>query len=110
MNENKKSFDIALQGATTSGASVETNSKQTDYVNLNYYITKPGDEKPELTRQQYQKDKLYEAICQAREMLDADRQIGDIIKYLKSITGKENYGMTEIYALAYCYDFMDQIK
>ena len=59
---------------------------------------------------QYQKDTLYEAIRQAREMLDADRPIEDIIKYLKSITGKENYGMTEIYALAYCYDFIDQIK
>ena len=59
---------------------------------------------------QYQKDTLYEAIRQVKEMLDADRPIEDIIKYLKSITGKENYGMTEIYALAYCYDFIDQIK
>ena len=60
---------------------------------------------------QYQKDTLYEAICQVKEMLDIDnRPIEDIIKYLKSITGREDYAMTEIYALAYCYDFIDQIK
>lgn len=59
---------------------------------------------------QYQKDKLYEVVCQVKEMLGTDRPLEDIIKYLKSITGKENYGMSEIYALAYCYEFMEQIE
>ena len=58
---------------------------------------------------QYQKDTLYEAICQVKEMLETDRSITDIKQYLKSITGKERYGMSEIYALAYCYDFMESI-
>lgn len=58
---------------------------------------------------QYQKNKLYEAIYKVKEMLEADRPLEDIIKYLKSITGKENYGMTEIYALAYAYEFMESI-
>lgn len=59
---------------------------------------------------QYHKDTLYETVCQVKEMLDTDRSIEDIKQYLKSITGKERYGMSEIYALAYCYDFMEQIK
>ena len=58
---------------------------------------------------QYHKDTLYEAICQVKEMLETDRSITDIKQYLKSITGKERYGMSEIYALAYCYDFMESI-
>ncbi len=58
---------------------------------------------------QYQKDKLYETVCQVKEMLETDRQINDIKQYLKSITGKDHQ-MSEIYALAYCYEFMDQIK
>ena len=59
---------------------------------------------------QYHKDTLYETVCQVKEMLDTDRSITDIKQYLKSITGKESYGMSEIYALAYCYEFMEQIK
>lgn len=39
-----KSFDITTNGATV--ASTNSESK-TDYVNLNCYVTKPGDEKPE---------------------------------------------------------------
>lgn len=58
---------------------------------------------------QYHKDTLYEVVCQVKEMLDTDRPITDIKQYLKSITGKESYGMSEIYALAYCYDFMESI-
>ena len=58
---------------------------------------------------QYQKDMLYETVCQVKEMLETDRSITDIKQYLKSITGKERYGMSEIYALAYCYDFMESI-
>ena len=58
---------------------------------------------------QYQKDTLYEVVCQVKEMLETDRPIEDIKQYLKSITGKERYGMSEIYALAYCYDFMESI-
>lgn len=58
---------------------------------------------------QYHKDTLYEVVCQVKEMLDTDRPIEDIKKYLKSITGKESCGMSEIYALAYCYDFMESI-
>ena len=57
---------------------------------------------------QYQKDKLYEAICQVKEMLETDRSITDIKQYLKSITGKDHQ-MSEIYALAYAYDFMESI-
>lgn len=59
---------------------------------------------------QYHKDTLYEAICQVKEMLETDRSITDIKQYLKSITGKESYGMSEIYALVYCYEFMESIK
>ena len=59
---------------------------------------------------QYHKDTLYEVVCQVKEMLETDRSITDIKQYLKSITGKESYGMSEIYALAYCYEFMEQIK
>ena len=59
---------------------------------------------------QYHKDTLYEVVCQVKEMLDTDRPTEDIKKYLKSITGKESYGIYEIYALAYCYDFMESIK
>ena len=59
---------------------------------------------------QYHKDTLYEVVCQVKEMLETDRSITDIKQYLKSITGKESYGMSEIYALAYCYDFMESIK
>lgn len=58
---------------------------------------------------QYHKDTLYEAICQVKEMLETDRSITDIKQYLKSITGK-NHEMSEIYALVYCYEFMEQIK
>ena len=58
---------------------------------------------------QCHKDTLYEVVCQVKEMLDTDRPIEDIKQYLKSITGKESYGMSEIYALAYCYDFMESI-
>ena len=58
---------------------------------------------------QYHKDTLYEVVCQVKEMLDTDRPIEDIRKYLKSITCKETYGISEIYALAYCYDFMESI-
>ncbi len=58
---------------------------------------------------QYQKDTLYEVVCQVKEMLETDRPIEDIIKYLKSITGKDHQ-VSEIYALAYAYEFMDQIK
>ena len=57
---------------------------------------------------QYQKDTLYEAICQVKEMLDTDRSITDIKQYLKSITNKD-HNESEIYALAYCYDFMESI-
>ena len=58
---------------------------------------------------QYHKDTLYEVVCQVKEMLETDRQINDIKQYLKSITGKDHQ-MSEIYALAYAYEFMDQIK
>ena len=57
---------------------------------------------------QYHKDTLYETVCQVKEMLDTDRPITDIKQYLKSITGKDHQ-MSEIYALAYCYDFMESI-
>ena len=57
---------------------------------------------------QYHKDMLYEAICQVKEMIETDRPIEDIKKYLKSITGKDNQ-ISEIYALAYAYDFMESI-
>ena len=57
---------------------------------------------------QYRKDTLYEAICQVKEMLETDRSITDIKQYLKSITDKDHQ-MSEIYALAYCYDFMESI-
>ena len=57
---------------------------------------------------QYHKDTIYEVVCQVKEMLNTDRSITDIKKYLKSITGKEHQ-MSEIYALAYCYDFMESI-
>lgn len=58
---------------------------------------------------QYQKGKLYEVVCQVKEMLETDRPINDIKQYLKSITNKDHQ-MSEIYALAYAYEFMDQIK
>ena len=58
---------------------------------------------------QYHKDTLYEAICQVKEMLETDRSITDIKQYLKSITGKDHQ-MSEIYALVYAYEFMEQIK
>lgn len=58
---------------------------------------------------QYYKDTLYEVVCQVKEMLETDRQINDIKQYLKFITGKDHQ-MSEIYALAYAYEFMDQIK
>ena len=67
-------------------------------------------EKYECMTKQYQKDKLYETACQVKKWLETDRPINDIKQYLKSITGKESYGMSEIYALAYCYEFMEQIK
>lgn len=57
---------------------------------------------------QYHKDMLYEVVCQVKEMLDTDRPITDIKQYLKSITNKDHQ-MSEIYALAYCYDFMESI-
>ena len=57
---------------------------------------------------QYQKDKLYKTVCQVKEMLETDRPINDIKQYLKSITGKDHQ-MSEIYALAYAYDFMESI-
>ena len=57
---------------------------------------------------QHQKDKLYEAICQVKEMLETDRSITDIKQYLKSITNKDHQ-MSEIYALAYAYEFMESI-
>ncbi len=57
---------------------------------------------------QYHKDTLYEVVCQVKEMLETDRSIEDIKQYLKSITGKDHQ-MSEIYALAYCYDFMESI-
>ena len=57
---------------------------------------------------QYHKDMLYETVCQVKEMLDTDRPIEDIKKYLKSITNKD-HNESEIYALAYCYDFMESI-
>ena len=56
-----------------------------------------------------QKDTLYETVCQVKEMLETDRSITDIKQYLKFITGKDHQ-VSEIYALAYCYDFMNQIK
>lgn len=58
---------------------------------------------------QYYKDMLYEVVCQVKEMLETDRPINDIKQYLKSITNKDHQ-MSEIYALAYAYEFMDQIK
>ena len=58
--------------------------------------------------QQEKKNKLYETVCQVKEMLETDRSITDIKQYLKSITGKDHH-MSEIYALAYCYDFMESI-
>ena len=57
---------------------------------------------------QYHKDTLYETVCQVKEMLETDRPINDIKQYLKSITNKDHQ-MSEIYALAYCYDFMESI-
>ena len=57
---------------------------------------------------QYHKDTLYETVCQVKGMLETDRSITDIKKYLKSITNKDHQ-MSEIYALAYCYDFMGSI-
>ena len=57
---------------------------------------------------QYHKDTLYEVVCQVKEMLETDRSITDIKQYLKSITNKDHQ-MSEIYALAYCYDFMESI-
>ena len=47
MNTNKNNFDINLNGAQTlAGASVASN-KQTEYINLNCYIQRAGDETPE---------------------------------------------------------------
>lgn len=47
MNGKSNNFDINLNGAQTlTGASVASN-KQTEYVNLNCYIQKAGDETPE---------------------------------------------------------------
>lgn len=57
---------------------------------------------------QYHKDMLYETVCQVKEMLDTDRPITDIKQYLESITNKD-HNESEIYALAYCYDFMESI-
>ena len=57
---------------------------------------------------QYHKDTLYEVVCQVKEMLETDRAITDIKQYLKSITNKDHQ-TSEIYALAYCYDFMESI-
>ena len=66
------------------------------------------DEYEEIDTRQYKKDKLYETVCQVKEMLETDRSITDIKQYLKSITDKDHQ-MSEIYALAYCYDFMESI-
>lgn len=57
---------------------------------------------------QYHKDTLYEVVCQVKEMLETDRSITDIKQYLKSITNKDHQ-MSEIYALAYAYEFMESI-
>ena len=47
MEKNKNNFDINLNGAQTlAGASVASN-KQTEYINLNCYIQRAGDETPE---------------------------------------------------------------
>ena len=48
MEKNKNNFNIDLNGANAiaSGASV-ANNKQTEYINLNCYIQRVGDETPE---------------------------------------------------------------
>lgn len=48
MEKNKNNFDVNLNGANViaSGASV-ANNKQTEYINLNCYIQRAGDETPE---------------------------------------------------------------
>ena len=47
MEKNQNNFDIHLSAGTTlAGASVASN-KQTEYINLNCYIQKPGEESPE---------------------------------------------------------------
>ena len=40
----KNAYDIVLNN---NQATVENKSSQADYINLNCYITRPGDEKPE---------------------------------------------------------------
>ena len=62
-----------------------------------------------INNNQYHKDILYEVVCQVKEMLETDRPITDIKKYLSSITGKYHQ-VSEIYALVYCYEFMESIK
>ena len=89
---------------------------------MEWQILKLGERQNKLTKgnkqvekfevkdtRQYQKDALYEAICQVKEMLETDRSMSDIKQYLKSITNKD-HGQSEIYALVYAYEFMEQIK
>ena len=47
MNSNKNNFDINLNAGTTLAGATVTSNKQTEYVNLNCYIQKAGDETPE---------------------------------------------------------------
>ena len=49
MNGTQNKFDITtnVAGTQTAGATVNQSGKQTDYVNLNCYIQKPGEENPE---------------------------------------------------------------
>lgn len=47
MNSNKNNFDINLNAGTTLAGATVANNKQTEYVNLNCYIQKAGDETPE---------------------------------------------------------------
>lgn len=47
MNTKNNNFDINLNGAQTLVGATVANNKQTEYVNLNCYIQKAGDENPE---------------------------------------------------------------
>lgn len=47
MNGKNNNFDINLNGAQTLVGATVANNKQTEYVNLNCYIQKAGDETPE---------------------------------------------------------------
>lgn len=47
MNSKTNNFDINLNAGTTLAGATVASNKQTEYVNLNCYIQKAGDETPE---------------------------------------------------------------